>query len=240
MIEFKKNKIAIATLTLARTKLERDIIFKTQAALSQLGYPLVIADHFNSPFSLVKKLKQLDNVSVIAGVDFNSRVRKSFLKAAQLADCILWLESDKLEFAKLYVQDFINYWLKNPAGILVPARTKASFSKYPKYQQKMEKFLWYSAAQLLNTRVVDLTYGPMIFPSMLVKYLLKSQSPIDFGYHYSFLTAVNCRLGQPLKAISYKITPPQDVQKDDELILFRMQQVKNWICGLKDGWEAKL
>ncbi len=230
----KKSKICIATVTWARNLSEKKIILKTLKMLSELGYPIVVADERNAATPLTADLKKIKNVKVFTASGFDKKAKLSLSRAAAISDYIFWIEADKFEFAKNHAKNFINHYLKNPCGTLLPGRSASSFFQYPKFQQTLEKFLFYITAELLSKPLLDVCYGPRIFPSVLVEFLSHLKRDIGFGFQ-AYLLAINSRLNLPVNQINYKISPPPDIQSANVIKLYRLQQAQDWIEGLNQG-----
>lgn len=234
-----KPKIVIATISWARNKKEAKIILKTLVELNKLGLPVVLTDDSQSKFPLFDKAKKLKNFRVFKASGLDAKVKKSFSEASRLGQFIFYTESDKLEFIRDSAQLFLDTFLKNPKGIWLAARLPMNFKRLPVYQEEMERFLGDSFSALTNVPNEDISYGPRIFPSSLVKYLLAVQSPIQWGWQ-AYLLIISHRLHLPIRIIKLNTVSPVDVQKNRDLILFRMEQVIDSLRGFQLGLDAKL
>ena len=234
-------KISIATVTWARTVEEKIIVLKTLKKLASFGLPVIVVDQANSKFPLIDEAKKIKGICVFKaskhGLDF--QVRKSFEEAAKLGDYIFFTESDKLDFVKNHAERFLGEFYKHPHGTWLPARSRISFLRFPKFQQDMERFLWEAVSALLNIKRNDFTYGPRIFPAVLLPHFNKVREEINCGFQ-AFLLAINHKLKLPLHIMEFNSGAPVDIQMGDELIAYRIQQLEDELRGLRIGWNMRL
>lgn len=236
-----KPKISIATVTWARTAEEKIIVMKTLEKLASFALPVIVVDHANSSFPLIDEANKIKGIRIFKaskrGLDF--QVRKSFREAAKLGDYIFCTESDKLDFVENHAEKFLNEFYKDPRGTWLPARSRASFLHYPKFQQNMERFIWEAASALLSIKKDDFSYGPRIFPTVLLPHLNKVKGEINCGFQ-TFLLAINHKLNLPLHIMEFNAEGPRDVQMGEELVAYRIQQLEDELRGLRIGWNMKL
>lgn len=234
-----KPKIVIATISWARNKKEEKIILKTLAELNKLRLPIILTDESQSKFPLFDKARRLKNFRVFKASGLDAKIKKSLSEASRLGQFIFYTESDKLEFIRDSSQLFLDNFLKNPKGIWLAARLPRNFKRLPVYQKEMERFLGDSFSALTNIPDKDISYGPRIFPSFLVKYLLAIKSPIQWGWQ-TYLLIISHRLRLPINIIKLNNVSPADVQRNRDLILFRMEQVIDSLRGFQLGLNVKL
>lgn len=236
-----KPEISIATFSWARTADEKVIVLRALKKLASFGLPVTVVDQARSRFPLEREAGKIKNIRLFKlnkhGLD--SQARKSFQEAAKLGDYIFYTESDKLDFIENHAERFLKEFYKNPRGMLLPARSKASFLRYPIFQQEMERFLWKAISALLNIKMNDFSYGPRIFPAFLLPYLSNVNEEINFGFQ-TFLLAINHRLQLPLRIIKFDAMGPKDVQKGSELIAYRIRQLEDELRGLRIGGNMTL
>lgn len=241
MNKIMKSKISIATVTWARTAEEKIIVMKTLKKLTSFKLPVIVVDKANSRFPLIDEVKKNKGIRIFKaskiGLDF--QIKKSFKEAAKFGDHIFYLESDKLDFVENHAEKFLDEFYKNSSGTLLPVRSKASFLRYPKFQQEMERFIWKSASALLSIKKEDFSYGPRIFPAILLPYFNKVNEEINFGFQ-TFLLAINHKLNLPLRVVEFDAVGPKDIDIGKESIAYRIQQLEDELRGLRIGWNMKL
>lgn len=236
----QKSKIVIATVSWARNEKEKKLILDTLSELDKLGLPIILTDQADSRFPLIKEAKKLKNVQIFREKTLYSKVKRSFTKASEIGDSIFYTESDKLSFVKSHARDFINQYLTNRNVVLLSARSNETFQKLPRYQKAMEHFLAITFGSLTNKPwVMDISYGPRIFSTSLVKYLKFVKEDIGFGWQ-AYLLTIATRLGIPIRIINYHVESPEDIQDEKEVVLFRMKQAGDYFKGYEKGMKISL
>lgn len=234
-----KSKMAVATVSWARTEEEKHLILATMKELDKLGLPVILTDQSDSKFPLFDDAKKLKNFQVFMEDNLDSKVKNSLSKAAEIGEIVFYTESDKLNFVRDHAKSFIDKSLKNLSGISLAARLPKNFQKVPEYQMIMERFLADTFGFLSGKSFGGDFYGPRIIPSSLVKYLDQLDENIGFGWQ-AYLLAVAHRLNLPIKIFSFDVLSPDDVQKNKELVLFRMKQAIAELKGFEKGMEVAL
>jgi len=234
-----KWRVVIATISLARNKKEEKIILNTLTELNKLGLPIILTDESASAFPIFYKIKGLKNIRAFKANGLDAKIKRSLSEASRIGQFIFYTESDKLDFVSKHAPNFIQKFLKSPQGVWLSARSEKSFDRYPKYQKIVEKFLWQSSWALFDGKTMDISYGPRIFPSSLVKYIKSIRGKIGFGWQ-AYLLTVGFRLGLPITEVVFDVNPPADIQKGRRAILYRMWQAEDHLKGFAQGLKIKL
>jgi len=233
-----KQKIAITTLSLIRTKKEAGIVLETIKALCGLNVPVVLVDG-GSDERYLREIEDLSNIHLYHEKSLENQLRRSLVEGSKIADSCFYTHTDKLDFAKKYVKKIIEEYMRfEPDTMFVASRTNESFATYPEYQRKTEEYLNYFHSDYLGVSE-DYYYGPKIFSSKLVKYLDLLDS--DFGWGFEALFYIlNHRLGFPLKFYKVECKSPEDVGSEEDVKSYRLKTVKWHIESFLRGVNVKL
>jgi len=162
------HKLVFATATWARTAEEKAVILESINLLASFSASIVIGDRAGSSFPLREELEKIKGVTVSEGESFDEQRRIAYISAANIGKNIFWLESDKKYFIQNILGEIINYDFDGK--IIVPFPDEDSFKNYPSFQIIIEKAI-NEVAGVYFPFPVHLTYGPMCFPSELVRFV---------------------------------------------------------------------
>lgn len=234
-----KNDIAIATLSWIRTPDESKVVLETIEYLSKLDVPLVIVDA-GSPKEDGEKIKDMKNVIFFEDKnDLTSQLILSHKEAANLADSIFYLHTDKLDFARSTASKMIETYRKlDKKGMLVPVRTKKSIATYLPYQRTAEEYLNYFVGDYVGIPG-DYYAGPKIYPRSLVQYLDQMNEKIGWGIEAYFYVIAK-RLGLSFDFLPFFMRAPIDVDDEEKTKIYRLQIVEWQINGFIQAQKVKL
>jgi len=175
--------IAVATITLARTKAEAALLLQSIKVLSQLELPIFIADRTeNRRFK--RKLRSIHRTTVFDSTDLVSQARDAIYRAASAADVVVYTEPDKIQFFKRTLPRLLSSF--ENGTILIPSRSRKSFRTYSRMQQRIEKAINDLCSIFLGARG-DYLYGPLIFEGSLAKKLASIPTHFGWGWRLKFL-----------------------------------------------------
>jgi len=184
--------VSIATVTFARNVDEERRVLAALEELSRSGIRVVAADG-GSPQTFVDRVANLPHLEIMPNADEPGLVGQARF-ALRLAlslntDRILYTEPDKLLFFRTHLHTFIERARDSTAGIVLAARSAASFESYPASQRFAEGVLnTYCSTEV--GRVADYSYGPFMMRRDLVGALDDLPAFIGWGWRpFLFVTA---------------------------------------------------
>lgn len=238
-----RPSIAVATISLARTPAEEEILFDSLGRLAHAGMPVVVSDG-GSPERFVDALEKLPGVSVLRyqphdGPRLLTQVQRAF-HAADHAQWILYTEPDKSWFFEHALAEFAGATDRaEDADVIVAARDEASFRTFPAGQQLTESLFNQLCGSALE-RPGDYLYGPLLVRAGLVLYLLELREDVGWGWR-PYLMAIARRQGRDVRIWTSHLPCPEAQRGEDDLgsRIYRMEQmaqnVKGLALGLKTG-----
>ena len=227
------ENLVFVTATWARNEEEKTRILESVRALSLFNLPIVIGDRIDARIPLADDLRKISNVSVIERRrSLYAQRADAYREAARVGKNIFWIESDK--------KDFIEKELRNVLAtadfedaILLPYPDKNSFQKYPQFQITIEDCI----NSLINEFIPvnkHFTYGPMLFPSSIVRFLDKTNNEFGWGINI-FLAIIGYAKKISIKYIPIAVSHDKDVQVGEELKRFRLEQIKDYIIAIQEA-----
>jgi len=207
--------------------------------LSHLDIPIVIVDA-GSPSQDLERIKSLKNVVVYESkLGLTNQLIKSHKEAEKIGDYILYLHTDKLDFARDTVPKLIEKYRKLvKKGILIPTRTEESLNTYPIFQRKEEEYLNFFMSDYIGIEA-DYYAGPKIYPSLLVKYLDMLNGDIGWGIE-AFFYAIAKRLNLSFDFYPFFMQSPVDIEDQEKTKKYRLRIMQWQIEGLIQGKNLKL
>jgi len=239
-------KIAIATMTWARTPPEEELLFDSLSCLSALGLP-VVATEGGSAEAFVRRLHSLPNLQLLPqaagpGPRLISQVQASFSAAATLdPEYVLYTEPDKRGFFTHRLGAFLSSLDLYPdAGMVIAARDAGSFATFPEGQRLTETL----ANQLFSEvfgQEGDYNYGPFLLRATLLRSLEAIREDVGWGWR-PFLMAVSHRLGLPVVCHPMDLPCPEEQRGEDDpqSRLYRMEQLAQNVRGVVLGLKTEL
>lgn len=240
------EKLTVSTITWARDKKEEKDIYDSLFALSAKNIHVVAVDGGSSE-EFLDSLKKFRNISVIRSSKkgLQNQVVESLREAQASSRYIFYTESNKSDFFRNQFDGFlfraIDIMDKNPnTGIVLPSRTKESFSTFPEFQQRSESFLNTILSEFLDREMGDFAYGPRIMVRDLIPYLDRLSRDVGWGW-MSYLLIIAKRLGRSIHTVNLDLPCPKDERiETDAIKLFRLRQLRNHTEGIEEGLSLKL
>jgi hypothetical protein len=231
------SRIAVATITWARTAAEEDRLCRSLERLAGMGFPVAVADAgTNREFAEFLTRLPGFRVTVPPARGLFAQVTAS-LGLAETFDTplILYTEPDKECFFGKPCRDFTARAADprdgGELGVALASRSDESFSTYPPMQRYTEGVINRLCGELLG-RPGDYSYGPFLLGRALLPHLLAAGSDLGWGWrHFAFRSAH--RLGLRLVHVTgdYPCPPDQRVEVDAERT-HRLRQLSENIQGL--------
>lgn len=239
------EKFTVSTITWARDRKEEKLVYDSLSALAGKNIHVVAVDGGSSE-EFLDSLKKFRNISVIRSSKkgLQNQVVESLREAQASSRYILYTEANKSDFFRNQFDGFLSRAMnvidKNPnTGIVLPSRTKESFSTFPEFQQRSEFFLNTVLSEFLDKKG-DFAYGPRIIASDLIPYL--DQLPRDVGWGWmTYLLLITKGLGKNIHTVDLDLPCPQGERENtyaDKLL--RLKQLKNHIEAVEEGLKFKL
>jgi hypothetical protein len=229
-----KNRIAVATISMARNDGEAKELATALKALAALGLPVFVADQ--STHEEFRAFLEEKKFNVISGaVDLVSQARLAVKAAAQAGEMVLYTEPDKRFFFAERLETFLNDAV---GGVSVPSRSATSFATYSLIQQRVETAVNILASKILRVDG-DFTYGPILFRSELASCLENFPGTLGWGWRM-YLLRMAAAGGNKIKPRTMDLPCPENRCEDSPAEwLHRMRQYAQNIGGLLHGCSAR-
>jgi hypothetical protein len=230
------DRVAVATVTWARTSDEARLLERALARLAGVGWPVAVADR-PTPMRLDDRLRQQQGLHLVqpAGAGLVSQVQAAITRAAAFGrPFILYVEPDKEWFFGDPIRDFVQRAPDSAAvGVAVAARSDESFETYPATQRYAEGVI----NRLIGEAVLepgDYSYGPFLMNVLLHERVAALAPHLGWGWRHATFVAAH-RLGLRLVQIrgDYPCPDGQDTE-DDEERRHRLRQLSQNLLGLLD------
>lgn len=228
------DQICVVTITRVRDAPEAALVASTLRSLARLGRPIVAADG-GSPAAFLTSLAGLPRIAWVttdqAGLigQIKAGVRQALTSEAEY---LLYLESDKAQFVSGPLPDFIaSAQADEEAGIMLAARSPASFATFPAFQRRTETAFNGVASEVVGLRA-DYLYGPFLMHRSLAVHVEQATPELGWGWR-PFIFATARRLGRRVDALEGDYPcPPGQTDETDEDRLHRLRQLGQNAQGL--------
>jgi hypothetical protein len=230
------SKIAVATITWAQSPHDEQLLARSLGLLANHGLPVAVADRGTS-ISFGEVLRSLPNVSVTVPSEpgLVPQVQAALeLAAAFGTRFILYVEPDKELFFGSRMAAFTESARDGQdAGVVIAARSAASFRTFPPMQQYTEGVINHLCGEMIGLPG-DYSYGPFLLNRELVPHVSGIGSRLGWGWrHFAFLTAH--RLGLRVLHITGDYPCPPDQRGEGAVDrAHRLRQLSQNILGLLD------
>lgn len=229
-----KNALQIATITLARTAGEENLLKASLRQLSACGVPVFATDG-GSPEAFLNFVRNLPHFTLLPeGAKGLVAQAKRSLQAAQAAGAsfIFYTEPDKKDFFETGLPQLLQTInVDENTGIVTASRSATAFASFPAFQQLTETAINHCCAERIGLKT-DYCYGPFLLNAKLVPFLHHVPDDVGWGWRpYLFQTAH--RLGYTVEAREGDFFCPANQREDDAAErLYRMKQLEQNIRGL--------
>jgi hypothetical protein len=243
-------RLAIVTMSRARTQEEEACLTESLSRLSAMGLPIYVGEG-GSRSSFVGRLLALSNVTVSypnpsIPCSLVGQLRAAFARAAEIKpDYVVYTEPDKLEFFRTGLHRMLRMLAREvergPApGLVLASRSSRGMSTFPLGQQVAERYINEICAEALD-QPGDYTYGPLILHRRLLEYMPVIPSEVGWGWRF-FMIAVARQLRLPVKLCVVPNTCPRSQRGEDDprARQYRLRQLEENVTGLVHGWTCLL
>jgi hypothetical protein len=230
------DRIAVATITWARTADEARLLDRALARLAGVGWPVAVANR-QTPVRLDDRLRQQQNLYVVepAGPGLVAQVQAAVKRAAAFdRPYILYVEPDKEWFFGDPIRDFVRRAPDSATvGVVVAARSDESFETYPPTQRYTEGVINHLTGDAVD-EPGDYSYGPFLMNALLLERVGQLSPQLGWGWRHATFVAAH-RLGLRVVQIrgDYPCPDGQDTEDDDER-RHRLRQLSQNLLGLID------
>ena len=241
-------KVAVVTMTLARTPAEGATLQRALHTLSQSGLPIYVGEG-GSDRAFVAELSRVPHLQICP---LPTRCKPSLVKQVRAAvagaesaavDYVLYTEPDKVAFFRnglLRLAASTTAETGRPADLVIAARSSRGFASFPAGQRTAERYMNQLCSEALG-QAGDYTYGPMLISQRLLPYMQLIPSNLDWGWRF-FLMAVAHQLRFPIRLSVVGSQCPRAQRNEDDGAAreYRLRQLVQNVTGLANGWTSLL
>ena len=225
--------VAVATITWARTPVEELSLRRALAQLAELGLPVAVADRSGSASftGFLASLPRFLTVDVAASglvVQVKAAVEAALRIPARF---VLYTEPDKEAFFAQHLRAFIARAGERDAGIVLAARSDASFATFPPMQRYTEGVVNHLCGTTIGVPG-DYCYGPFLMSRAVAECVARASADLGWGWRpYVFRAAQRC--GKGLAHVRDHYCCPTDRREESEVDrVHRLRQLRDNILGL--------
>jgi hypothetical protein len=233
-----RHDIAVATMTLATGDREERLLLDGLQRLAVDRWPVALSDGGSRP-AFVHALGSIPSLTLVAPRTRGlvGQVKASIAAASSLETrFVLYTEPDKFEFFDEHLSAFVSDAPEDgDIGIVLAARSEASFKTFPASQRDAERCfncLCAGAIGDLSSGTIDYCYGPFVMNRVLAAHVDSARDDLGWGWR-PFVFAEARRLGFRVVAVVRDLPCPPDQRLDDRgQRIHRMRQLRQNLDGL--------
>ena len=232
--------VCVVTMAWAREAGEERVLRASLAALERTGLPVTVADRGNNA-AFTEFLRGLRGFSVVASPagSLVGQVQASLRRAAREGTpFVLYTEPDKEQFFAARLAPFFQKAPRDAhVGVVLAARSPASFATFPAIQQYTEGVINHLMGEVIG-QPGDYSYGPMLIASSLVPDVLALEPDVGWGWrHFAVCRAL--RMGLAVRLVEdHHPCPPEQRLDDAGEKTHRIRQLAQNLTGLLRGTAA--
>lgn len=245
-----RHKIVATTISLARSSQEEKRIQDSLKILSGKNLEAITIVDGGSSRDFISEIKKMPNVNleIHPELSLQESIKKSLTIAKSYKPtAIFYTESDKKDFFKNNLEIFLDEALtiieNDPNfGIIIPSRTKESFSKFPAFQQYTENTINNLIGNFLDEKNShnDYCYGPRIISPKLITYIDKLPKNIGWGW-LSFLLITSALLGKKNYTVQLNLpSPTEEFTEKEKIKLYRTKQLIDHAKGILEAYKLPI
>ena len=220
-------------MTLARTREEEEQLLHSLSMATALGLPMAIGDR-GGRHAYVERLARLPGalVSPVAEAGLVPQIQVAFARAEEFrCDLLLYTEPDKAGFFAQAARRLVHAGQKEPASLLLSARSDASFATFPPMQRYTESVVNHLASDLIGV-TGDYSYGPFLMPRTLASHVGTLSSRLGWGWRFATFRAAR-RAGLPVRHVVDDLPcPVEQRDENDAERAHRVRQLSENLLGL--------
>ncbi|HEX2184054.1 MAG TPA: hypothetical protein VHN78_00940 [Chloroflexota bacterium] len=227
-------EIVMATMSWARTAQEAQLLRAALGGLARANLPVVVTDG-GSGRPLVEYLRGFRHFTVLEAdhPGVLAQTRRSLRGALRLGSrYILYAESDKQLFFAHGLGAFLAHARRQrQIGVMVVARSPASFATYPASQRYTETVINQLCGQVLGQHG-DFSYGPLLIHRALIPFLEGLEEDIGWGWRH-YLLGLAHRMGYRIAQWASDLPCPAEQRADSQAeLVHRVRQLSQNLQGL--------
>ncbi len=228
------HRVAVATITWARTADEELSLRRALPCLCEAGLPVVVADK-GSNASFTAFVRALPRVLVVEPSVATLVGQTTAAIAAALrvgTPYVLYTEPDKEAFFAQHLRAFLERAPEGPdVGAVLASRSEASFRSFPPTQQYTEGVANHLCAEAIGTPG-DYMYGPFLMSRTVAEETSRIHSDVGWGWRpYTFRAAHRCGL-RVVHVHDHYCCPPDQRDENEDDRVHRLRQLRDNILGL--------
>lgn len=237
------SNVALATITLARTRSEEAALRKSLRILSGLPFSVTAADG-GSREAFVRALEDLGIKTLHPAVSGLVRQVKASLKAALRTGqhpFVLYTEPDKIPFFEGPLREFIAAVSERSRSLMIiPGRNPASFATFPQGQRQTEQFM-NDATGLVLGRRADYCYGPLLLARSAAELVAGAPDDLGWGWRFWLMARLSKLFPRSISCLELELPCPKDQRGEDSRKdrIYRLKQLRQNLDGLFSGLEAR-
>ena len=226
--------LAVVTMTWVRTADEERLLARALDVLASYGHPVVVADRGTS----ASFARTLDGRAGVQRVEVTApglvaQVKAAVAQAQRLdPEWLLYVEPDKEQFFRERLGRFVVRACQHEdAGIVLAARSPASFRTFPPMQRQTERAFNILCGQVTGVRG-DYLYGPFIMRTSLAAPLATMSDTLGWGWRPALFTAARRRGVRLVHDIDEHPCPDDQRIEDESDRAHRLRQLSQNVLGL--------
>jgi hypothetical protein len=227
------HRIAAATMTLVRSSAEEELLRRSLQILADIGVPIAVADAGTSA-AFGDFLQSLRGVVATRASQAGlvGQVQAAIEAAARFeTPLILYTEPDKETFFARHLRDFMLQAHGEQAGLVLAARTPASFETFPPMQRYVESIVNHLCGDAVGVPG-DYSYGPFLMHRTLVPLVMRADPQLGWGWRPHVFVAAR-REGHRLRHVHGPFECPDDQRVEDAAErTHRLRQLCQNVTGL--------
>jgi hypothetical protein len=228
------NRVAVATITWARSAAEEALLRRSLTLLAGAGMPVAIADTgTNVAFTAFLGTVPRVSVTVPNEQGLVAQAQASIAIAAKACrPFILYTEPDKAFFFEHRLRDFLRRVPDGAdVGVALAARSAESFRSFPPMQRYAEGVINHLCGELVEA-AGDYSYGPFVMNRALLPDVAALEPRLGWGWRHATFLAAH-RTGLRVLHITSDHPCPEDQRSEDSgERLHRLRQLSQNILGL--------
>ena len=232
--------VCVATMAWAREAAEERVLRASLAALERAGMPVTVADKGDNG-AFTRFLGGLRGFSVVASPagSLVGQVQASLGRASREGTpFVLYTEPDKEQFFAARLATFFESAPRDAkVGVVLAARSPASFATFPAIQQYTEGVINHLMGEVTG-QPGDYSYGPMLIARSLLPEVLALAPDVGWGWrHFAVCRAL--RMGLTVRLVEDHHPCPLDQRLDEaNEKAHRIRQLAQNLTGLLRGTAA--
>ena len=228
------SRIAIATITWARSPGEEALLRRSLTLLANTRCPVAVADTATSaPFA--EFLRQLPgfHIDVPSEQGLVPQIKVSLQLAVTLGrPFILYTEPDKDLFFAERMTEFVRLAPdERDVGVVLASRSPESFATFPPMQRYTEGVMNTLCAELIGI-AGDYSYGPFLMNGALVPHVQRLQHDVGWGWRPFVFRAAHRECLRLIHVQDDHPCPPGQQCEDEAERAHRIRQLAHNILGL--------